>query len=56
MSERVFKIEDAHGDIYWVDDAAEIIPSFGRVVSVKQYELMDELDITDQVNGDYWDQ
>ena len=56
MSDRVFKIVDTHGDIYWVDDAAEIIPSFGRVVSVIQYELMDELDITDQINGDYFDQ
>jgi len=56
MSDRVFKIVDKSGDIYWTDDVAEIIPSFGRVVSVIQYELMDELDITDQVNGDYFDQ
>jgi predicted transcriptional regulator len=56
MSERIFKVVDKDGDVYWTDDAAEIIPSFGRVVSVIQYELMDELDITDQVNGDYFDQ
>lgn len=56
MSERVYKVVDKDGDTYWTDDATDIIPSFGRVVSVKQYELMDELDITDQINGDYWDQ
>lgn len=56
MSERIFKVVDKDGDVYWIYDVREIIPSFGRVVSVIQYELMDELDITDQVNGDYFDQ
>lgn len=53
MSERVYKIVDKDGDVYWVDDPYEITSSFGTVVEVTQYDLMNPLDITSQINGDY---
>lgn len=56
MSERVYKVTDDTYDVYWVDDPSTIYESFGRVVEVIQYDLMNPLDVTDQMNGDYFDQ
>lgn len=53
MSERVYKVTDKDGDVYWVDDPYGIIASFGTVVEVTQYDLMNPVDITAQINGDY---
>jgi hypothetical protein len=53
MSERIYKIVDKDGDEYWVDDPTEITRSFGTVAEVIQYDLMNPLDITAQINGDY---
>jgi hypothetical protein len=53
MSERIYKVVDKDGDEYWVDDPAEITRSFGTVAEVTQYDLMNPLDVTAQINGDY---
>ena len=53
MSELIFKVEVADGDIFWLDDEVDIIPSFGKVVAVIQYYLTNPQDITDAVNGNY---
>ncbi len=53
MSERIYKIVDKDGDEYWVDDPAEITRSFGTVAEVTQYDLMNPIDVTAQINGDY---
>ena len=53
MNERVYKVTDDTYDVYWVDDPSTIYDSFGKVVEVVQYELMDPVDITDQLNGKY---
>jgi hypothetical protein len=53
MSERSYKIVDKDGDEYWVDDPAEITRSFGTVAEVTQYDLMNPIDVTAQINGDY---
>jgi hypothetical protein len=53
MSERVYKVTDKDSDVYWLDDPADITSSFGTVVEVTQYDLMNPLDITAQINGDY---
>ena len=56
MSERVYRVVDDHNDVYWVEDASTIYESFGRVLEVTQFDLMNPLDVTDQMNGDYFDQ
>lgn len=56
MSERVYRVTDDQNDVYWVGDANTIYDSFGRVLEVIQYDLMNSLDVTDQANGDYFDQ
>lgn len=56
MSERVYRVTDDQNDVYWVDDPNTIYDSFGRVLEVIQYDLMNPLDVTDQANGDYFDQ
>jgi hypothetical protein len=53
MSERVYKVVDKDGYEYWLDDPAEITRSFGTVAEVTQYDLMNPLDVTAQINGDY---
>ena len=56
MSERVYKVTDDTYEVYWVDDRSTIYETFGRVIEVVQYDLMNPLDCTDQMNGDYFDQ
>lgn len=53
MSERIYKIVTKDDEVYWVDDPYEITSSFGTVAEVTQYDLVDPLDITAQINGDY---
>jgi len=56
MSERVYKVTDDMYEIYWVDEPSTIYETFGRVIEVIQYDVMNPLDVTDQINGDYFDQ
>lgn len=53
MTEHVFKVVDESYDVYWVDDARDIKSMFGSVIEVTKYQLVDPVDITDSVNGDY---
>ena len=56
MSKRIYRVVDDRSDVYWVDDPHSIYESFGRVLEVTQFDLMNPLDVTDQMNGDYFDQ
>lgn len=56
MSDRVYRVTDETDEEYWVEDPHTIYETFGRVLEVVQFDLMNPLDITDQINGDYWDQ
>ena len=56
MSDRVYRVTDETDEEYWVGDPHTIYETFGRVLEVVQFDLMNPLDITDQINGDYWDQ
>jgi hypothetical protein len=54
MTEYVFRVVDDMYEIYLVEDATEILSTFGKVHEVTRYRLSDPVDITDQVNGNYY--
>jgi hypothetical protein len=53
VSDYVYKVIDVDGETYWMDDETKIVESFGKVIEVTRYYLMNPEDITDSVNGDY---
>ncbi len=55
MTERIYRVIDDTNEEYWVADPNTIYESFGKVLEVTQYDLMNPLDITDQMNGNYFD-
>jgi hypothetical protein len=52
MSEYIYQVV-VDDQTYWVDDPYTIIDSFGTVSEVVRFMLVDPLDVTDNINGDY---
>lgn len=53
MSDYVYRVVDSDDEIYWVQDPHSIRSSFGTVLEVTKFQLVEPRDITDEVNGDY---
>jgi hypothetical protein len=54
MTEYIYKVVTEDEEIYWVDDATTILESFGTVLEVTKYALVEVKDVTDEINGDYY--
>jgi len=54
MTEYAYKVVDDLYEVFWVDDVSDIKNMFGTVLEVTRYRLVDPVDVTDDVNGDYW--
>ncbi len=54
MTEYVYRVVDDMYEIYWVEDATEILSTFGKVHEVTRYLITNPEDITDSVNGGYY--
>lgn len=55
---RIYEVTDKSLQKYYLDETEihEAYANFGRLVQVVQYDLVNYLDITDQINGDYFDE
>jgi len=54
MTDFIYRIVDNTDEVYWLDDADEILRSFGTVEQVTRFMLVDPEDITDSINGNYY--
>lgn len=54
MTDFVYKIITSDGEVWWFDNADDILRSFGTVEEVTRYMVVDPVDITDDINGDYF--
>lgn len=54
MTDFIYRIVDNTDEVYWLDDADEILSSFGTVEQVTRFMLVDPEDITDSINGNYY--
>lgn len=54
MSDVVYKVITSDYEVWWVDAPETILQSFGTVSEVTKYELRDPVDVTDEINGDYY--
>lgn len=55
---RIFKIIDQNYEEFWLteEEITTVYTEFGRLIEATQYDLTNPLNITDQVNGDYFDE
>lgn len=51
--EKVYKIITADNEVFWTDTKEDILNGFGTCVEITEYDLMNPVDITDEVNNEY---
>jgi outer membrane lipoprotein-sorting protein len=53
MSEYIYQVV-VDDETYWIYDPETIRDSFGTVQEVTRFRLVDPLDVTDSINGNYF--
>ena len=54
MTDFIYRVVDSTDETYWTQDCDDIISMFGTVQEVTRYLLVDPVDVTDAINGEYF--